>query len=303
MIGVAMQYQRRFPAMNIPPALRFLLMGIAGMSVFSALFSIVMPRSLSFLHPLTWLSLNSIGVAKHFFWQIVTYPFVMPINNLGSIINLLFSLYLLFSIGVSICATRGQKALMHLFFGGTIAGGIAATVAMHFFPGISVIAGPMAAMYAVLLAWTFLFPDAEIYIFMSIPMRASWMVVGFAGITMFADLSEQQYARFFANAGGLLFGYFYAVFAWNLHSPYRSLRNFERHLNTLKTSLFPGNVSVHDFSKGAKIYDIRTGKAVLDDEAFLDACLEKISRLGKGSLSFWERIRMNQIRKRRARAK
>ena len=45
----------------------------------------------------------------------------------------------------------------------------------------------------------------------------------------------------------------------------------------------------------SKIVDIKTGKTVLDDEAFIDEMLAKISRYGEKSLSWQERDRMRQI--------
>jgi hypothetical protein len=49
----------------------------------------------------------------------------------------------------------------------------------------------------------------------------------------------------------------------------------------------------------SKIFDFKTGKAILNDEAFMDACLKKISEYGREGLTFRERWRMRRISKRK----
>ena len=48
----------------------------------------------------------------------------------------------------------------------------------------------------------------------------------------------------------------------------------------------------------AKIYDFKTGQAILNDEEFMDAMLSKISMYGQSSLSFRrEHFRLKRILK------
>jgi hypothetical protein len=46
-----------------------------------------------------------------------------------------------------------------------------------------------------------------------------------------------------------------------------------------------------------KIVDIRTGNQAQSDETFLDAMLDKVNRLGEGSLTWKEKLRMQRISK------
>ena len=44
----------------------------------------------------------------------------------------------------------------------------------------------------------------------------------------------------------------------------------------------------------AKIFDLKTGQAVIDDDSFMDSMLEKISKSGEQSLSKKEKKRMQK---------
>lgn len=60
----------------------------------------------------------------------------------------------------------------------------------------------------------------------------------------------------------------------------------------------PGE-SLQAYAKNAKIYDFKTGRIVLDDDSFMDACLAKIADTGRDSLSWREKFRMKRISKRK----
>lgn len=297
--GGAMYYSNRFARFPMPTILKFLLVAIAGTSLVSSIWAFVAPRGLQFLNPALWLSLSSHGISHFFVWQVFTYSFLEPIISVGHIIHLFFTLYLLYSIGLSILNVKGELHLARIFIGGSIAGGLVGAAFLYFFPSATVLMGPMPAIYAVIMAWIFLFPDAELYLFLTFPMKARWLFLAIAGIGLFSDLAEHHYARFFAYFASIAFGYLYALFVWELHSPFYALRNFETSLFSLKRRLFKQNISVDRFSKDPKIFDFKTGQAVLKDDEFLDACLEKISRLGKNSLSLWEKIRLWKIHRKR----
>jgi len=287
----------------MPAILKFLLVAIAGTSLLTSIWTFVAPRGLQFLNPAMWFTLSHHGVVSGFLWQILTYSFIEPVMSVGQILHLFFTLYLMYSIGLSILNVKGQRQLARVFLGGALAAGIAGAAVLYFFPSPAVLMGPMPAIYAVIMAWIFLFPEAELYLFMTFPMKARWLFLGIAGVGLFSDLAEQNFVRFFAYFSGIAFGYLYALFSWELHSPFFALRTFENTLFSLKKRVFRQNISVDRFSKDPKIFDFKTGQAVLKDDEFLDACLEKISRLGKNSLSLWERLRLWKIhRKRRKQA-
>lgn len=71
--------------------------------------------------------------------------------------------------------------------------------------------GASGAVFGILLGFGMLFPNAPIYImFIPIPIKAKWMVIGYGLIELFggvANFSGDNVAHF-AHLGGMLFGYF-----------------------------------------------------------------------------------------------
>ncbi len=71
--------------------------------------------------------------------------------------------------------------------------------------------GASGAVFGILLGFGMLFPNAPIYImFIPVPIKAKWMVVGYGLIELFggvANFSGDNVAHF-AHLGGMLFGYF-----------------------------------------------------------------------------------------------
>ena len=45
----------------------------------------------------------------------------------------------------------------------------------------------------------------------------------------------------------------------------------------------------------SKIYDINTGELLINEQIFINACLEKISKEGRHSLSIYEKIKLYLI--------
>ena len=76
--------------------------------------------------------------------------------------------------------------------------------------------GASGAVYGVLLAFGMLFPNTTLILFpIPIPIKAKWMVMGAAGISLFLGLSGQGgNIAHFAHLGGMIFG-FILIRYWN----------------------------------------------------------------------------------------
>jgi hypothetical protein len=106
------------------------------------------------------------------------------------------------------------------------------------------------------------------------------------------DLSQFQWLYLAVNLTSVIIATFYAVLIWNLRGPFRLLHGLQDRLYN----------TVFYFRKRKQKgpIDIATGKPQLDDDHFIDAMLEKISRTGSRSLTWQERKRMDEISKRKA---
>ena len=98
----------------------------------------------------------------------------------------------------------------------------------------------------------------------------------------------------------MLYGYFYSLLFWEILSPFQCLHTMEKRVIYFKRKMCHRYKKVGDIEViPSKIYDFKTGKAIIQDDKFMDACLEKISRRGKGSLNMHERFRMWRISKKK----
>ena len=99
----------------------------------------------------------------------------------------------------------------------------------------------------------------------------------------------------------MLYGYLYSVLVWDSLSPFRRLHPLEKKMIYLKRKWFHRFQKVVDIEvQPSKVYDFKTGKAIIQDDDFMDACLDKISKKGKSSLTMRERFRMWRISRKKS---
>lgn len=255
----------------------------------------------SLKNPTAYLPLSLWGIKHFFFWQFATYIFVPPIGHgfsLAFLIYLAFTLYLFWIIGTSIWDLKGRAAFYQIFFGSTLWVGLTIAGLLYLTSSPMPFSGMTPAIYALLMAWLFLFPEVQFLVFLMVPVKAKWIVAAIAGIDLLSDLSQGNFIRSASTISGLLFGYFFALLAWNRSGPFHFLYPMDRLLLAWKKKmryLWPFGKA----GASTKIYDFKTGKAVDKDEEFLNKCLDKISKHGKKSLTFWEKYRMKRISKRK----
>ena len=75
--------------------------------------------------------------------------------------------------------------------------------------------GASGSVFGILLGFGMLFPNAPIYImFIPVPVKAKWMVIGYGVLELFAGVSNfsGDNVAHFAHLGGMLFGYFLIVY-------------------------------------------------------------------------------------------
>lgn len=287
-----MSFTRSFLA-GTPKPLKLIVYLIVGTSLGLALLSAFpIAKTAAVL-----LAISPLGAKNFMIWQALTHIFYYPSGgaiSLGFLINIFFACYMLLFIGKMIIEMRGLKHFYNLFFGSALISGITAMTILYFYPTMTLVAGASSVISALLVTWLFLFPDAQVLLFLMIPAKTKWLIPGFLAFQALQDFSEGNFLIFTTSASALFFAYVYNVVVFRVHSPYLSLHGFERFLLRIKKP--QKNLPTAEvFAEKSKIYDFKTGKAVVEDEAFMDACLEKISRHGKKSLTFWERIRLRKI--------
>jgi membrane associated rhomboid family serine protease len=154
-------------------------------------------------------------IHKFYVWQLVTYLFLH-----AGWFHIIFNMFALWMFGSDLESLwGGKKFLFYYFLTGVGAGAVDVALNELFRPGIpSVTIGCSGAVYGLLLAYGMLFPDRLIYLYMIIPIKAKWFVVGMGVIEFVSSFGSGSHISHFAHLGGMLFGYLY-LRGWSL--PYR----------------------------------------------------------------------------------
>ena len=142
----------------------------------------------------------------YFVWQLFTYIFLH-----GGLSHLLFNLLALWMFGGELENHWGSRKFTQYFFLCGIAAGICtAFFTPHLYQGIPVI-GASGAIYGLLLAFGWLFPNRLIYIYFLFPIPAKYFVIIFGLIEFFSSIGGRAGGgvAHITHLGGLLFGLIY----------------------------------------------------------------------------------------------
>jgi len=141
-------------------------------------------------------------------WQPFTYLFIH-----GSVTHLLFNLFALWMFGVPVEAQWGAADFLKYYF---LCGLGAAALQVALGPHSTVpVIGASGAIYGILVAFAMLYPDAVVYLYFFIPVKAAYMALIFGAIEFFTGVSGANTGiANFAHLGGMVTGYLYLRWWW-----------------------------------------------------------------------------------------
>lgn len=143
---------------------------------------------------------------KYFLWQLFTYIFLH-----GGIGHLLFNLLALWMFGGELENYWGSKKFLGYFLFCGIGAGIC-TVVFTPYQFIPVI-GASGAIYGILLAFGWFFPNRPIFIYFLFPIPAKYMVILYGLIELLSSMEGTGGGiAHLTHLGGLLFGFFYMAY-------------------------------------------------------------------------------------------
>lgn len=167
------------------------------------------------------MALNPAAVLSGRAWQVFTYMFAhadlshLAVNMLG-----------LFFFGTQVERSMGSKEFL-LFYAltGIAAGIVSLAIFMATSAWYTVLLGASGAVFAVLLAFAILNPQAMIYIYGIIPVRAPYLVAGYAAIEILSQMfSFRASVAHFTHLAGFGIAWIYFVTRFGIN-PWRRLFN------------------------------------------------------------------------------
>ena len=146
-------------------------------------------------------------ITKYQVWRIFTYLFI---HDPMSYLHIFFNMYMLIMFGLQVEAEWGRKRFFFYYFlCGTGAGLLIFLISLISGEN-SLTMGASGAVFGIILAFSMLNPDAVILLFFILPIRAKYLVVLYAGLELFFELSgAQPGVSHVGHLGGLLTGFLY----------------------------------------------------------------------------------------------
>ncbi|MEK7858977.1 MAG: rhomboid family intramembrane serine protease [Elusimicrobiota bacterium] len=147
-------------------------------------------------------------LSDRWIWQPLTYLFIH-----GGILHLVFNLFALWMFGMPVESQWGQDEFFKYYF---ICGLGAAAASLALSPdSLNPVIGASGPVYGLLVAFAMLYPDAVVYLYFLIPVKAAHMAIIFGLIEFFAGATSATpgVARF-AHLGGMVTGYIYIRWWW-----------------------------------------------------------------------------------------
>ena len=179
---------------HLTPAVRWIALLTVGVALVQA--TIVMPGDMA-----SWLGFRPAGLS-HAWWTAFSYAFVQP--GIWPLAAVLFALLV---FGPHVEQIWGTKAFTVFFLWNVLGGAILHAMVSR----TGVLQGPAAGVFGVMLAYGWLFPKDEMYVFGVLPMR-TWTLISLLTILVLVlGASEPNGGGlgYFAHLGGFAFALLY----------------------------------------------------------------------------------------------
>ena len=191
------------PTISIPSGVKFLL--IVNIVVF-VLVELSGQQSLLFR---TFGLVPSLVWSKFKIWQLFAYLFIH-----GGPFHIFFNMFVLWVFGKDLESQWGKMEFLLFYF----VCGIGAGLIPVLFSGNSIvpIVGASGAIYGLLLAYGFTYPNQMVYLYGLVPIKVKYMVLGLGAIAFFASLSaSQSNVSHITHLSGMVIGLIFIYFNIN----------------------------------------------------------------------------------------
>jgi membrane associated rhomboid family serine protease len=147
-------------------------------------------------------------------WQVVTHMFIH-----SGWAHIFFNMLALFLFGIQLEQRMGStEFLLYYFICGIGAGIFTVFINAATGQGMVPVVGASGAIFGLLLAFAAFFPDARIFIFGILPMRAPIAVAAYAGIEIVMEFTNLQAGvAHLTHLSALVVGYLYLVVRYGIN--------------------------------------------------------------------------------------
>jgi membrane associated rhomboid family serine protease len=169
------------------------------------------------------MAMRPIAVMHGWIWEFVTYMFMH-----GGFTHLLFNMLGLFFFGTHVERQMGSyEFLLYYFITGILAGFFSFVVYYFTHNEWAGLVGASGALFAVMLAYAVFFPNAYIYIWGILPLRAPIMVLVYTVLTIiFSVTGSYSRVAHFTHLAGFGAGWLYFLIRLGINPWHRLTRRY-----------------------------------------------------------------------------
>lgn len=182
---------------------------LTGFQVGNTSFDLIVTKyfALNPLVPILFRDQGQIIQLSFYPWQLVTYMFLH-----GGFFHLLLNMFALWMFGVELENIWGQKRFLIYYFVCGIGAGLCNILIAPLFGSVGPTVGASGAIYGILVAFGYLFPNRNIYIYGLIPVKAKYLVIIYMLLELFsAGGGANDGVAHFAHLGGGVIGLIYLL--------------------------------------------------------------------------------------------
>jgi hypothetical protein len=283
-----------------PTIVKWFIIVASTVSIVSGLLQGILSHLGIFPGPQELLSLSWWGISKSYFWQPLTFALVqdVPFNDVtfSFFVGVIINMYIFWVVGSAMETTLGLRSFAKFLVICTMFSGLITMSFLRLVENYDLITGMTSVVIILLTAWAMKFPNAMIFLFLLIPMNSLVVAMTLIITIILYSLVEGYTANVLLYMVAVLVTYLYAIIVWGWRSPFEFMSRIDEWLLSFRAK-FTHELPI--LTKGdesdAVIIDIDTGKPTLEDEAFVEEMLTKISKSGEDSLSWRERQRLQKI--------
>ncbi len=291
---------------STPACVKWFLIVATAATICTGLLQGILVQFHVFPGPQELLNLSWWGLSNGFIWQPLTYFFLeeLPDHDMtfSVILTLVFHLYFFWVLASALNETLGNRSFARFLITCSVLSGLIAVVLLHLFGLHTLLAGLPGVLIAVLTAWSMRFPNTPIFLFLLIPINSLYLATALTCLMLFYALLHGEMGNVVLFLTTIMTAYLYSSLAWGLPSPFPAMAPLDEKLKIVRKKLFRTFAPNQTDSDETTIIDIDTGKPPLDDNAFVDAMLDKIAKSGEDSLTWREKQRLQKISSRRTKS-
>ena len=157
-----------------------------------------------------WLALSLPNLLNGRLWTLLTYGLV---HDLQGISHILFNMLGVYFFGLPFARYAGRRQFWQLVIAATVVGGLLQVAIGALLGDIGIIVGCSALTMGLLTVFAMQQPEADVYLFFAIRLKAKFLVPIVVALDVLGALSGSDVA-IFAHFGGLACG-FMAALGWN----------------------------------------------------------------------------------------